>query len=273
MYQKLPINKEINIDSLYTLFTDTRDCNYRYEGESHDFWEVVCVLDGNVGVAADDELYTLKQMQAVFHKPTEFHNIWSENQQNTVFIFSFSGTMPKLSHKVYNFGHEEIQLIEEIIELIPRVFSFDNLTITNIKEGMESEAERIVKMLELLIISLLNNIKANVSDISTKSAQNYLTIISMLNQNIDRNLSITEIGKMCNMSPSGLKKTFKKYSGVAIMRYFNELKIKKAQRLLKDGYSVKETAAKLGYNDQNYFSVVFKRITGISPVKYKNNIK
>lgn len=273
MYKRLPIKKQINIDSLYTIFTDTRDSNYRFEGESHDFWEVVCVLEGNVGVAADNDLYTLKEGQTVFHKPTKFHNIWSENEKNTVFIFSFNGTMPKLTHKVYNFGPEERQIIEEIIDLTPKVFEFDRLTMSNIKEGMETEAERIVKMLELLIISLLNNIKANVSDISTKSAHNYLNIISVLNQNIDRNLQINEIAEMCNMSASGLKKTFKKYSGVAIIKYFNELKIKKAQRLLKEGYSVKETAASLGYNDQNYFSVVFKRITGNSPVKYKNKIK
>ena len=270
MYQRMPITKEVNIDSLYTIFADTRDIDYKFEGESHDFWEVVCVLKGNVGVASNNDLYTLHEGQTVFHKPMEFHNIWSENEENTVFIFSFNGTMPKVTHKVYNFGPKEKAMIDEIIQLVPSVFEFDILKITKIKEDMNSEAERIVKMLELLIISLINNVKGNVSDIATKSAQNYLTIVSVLNQNIHRNISIPEIAKICNMSVSGIKKTFTKYSGMPIMKYFNELKIKKAQKLLKDGYSVKETASILGYNDQNYFSVAFKKATGISPVKYKN---
>ena len=72
------------------------------------------------------------------------------------------------------------------------------------------------------------------------------------------------------MSQSNLKKTFRKYSGVGIIKYFNELKIEKAQKLLNSGYSVKETAATLGYNDQNYFSVVFKRVKGYSPIKLKS---
>ena len=272
MYPKMPIYKKVNIDSLHTIFTDTRDDNYKFEGESHDFWEVVCVLNGDVGVASNNELYTLHEGQTVFHKPMEFHNIWSENAKNTVFIFSFNGTMPPLNHKVYNFGHKEKALIDEIISHVPDVFEFDILNITKIKDGMDFEAERIVKMLELLIISFINNDKGNVSDISTKSAQNYLTIISVMNQNIDLNLSLPELAEICNMSISGIKKTFTKYSGMSVMKYFNELKIKKAQKLLKEGYSVKETSIILGYNDQNYFSVVFKKATGIPPVKYKNKI-
>lgn len=40
--------------------------------------------------------------------------------------------------------------------------------------------------------------------------------------------------------------------------------------MLKSGMSVKETAAALGFANQNYFSTVFKRITGSAPTKYVN---
>ncbi|MEE1043773.1 MAG: AraC family transcriptional regulator, partial [Clostridia bacterium] len=270
MYPKMPITKKVNIDSLHTIFTDTRDVNYKFEGERHDFWEVVCVLKGNVGVVSDNDLYTLHEGQTVFHKPMEFHNIWSENAENTVFIFSFNGKMPSLNHKVYNFGPKEESIIDEVINVVPNVFEFDVLNITKIKDGMDFEAERIVKMLELLIISLINNVKGNVSDISTKSAQNYLTIISAMNQNIDRNLSLPEIAKICNMSISGIKKTFKKYSGMSVMKYFNDLRIKKAQKLLKSTrLPINEIALKCGIPDYNYFSKVFKKEVGISPREYR----
>lgn len=270
MYKRLPIEQKIRIDSLYTLFSDTRGPNYHFEGERHNFWEVVCVLDGKAGVASENELYTLNEGQAVFHKPMEFHNIWSESPKNTVFIFSFEGTMPILKHKVYNFGAAERTLIGEITEVFLKTFKYTGLIMNAINPGMEYEAELIVKKLELLIMSLLNNMEADVLDLDTKSAQNYLHIISVLNDNINTNLTIEEIADICNMSQSNLKKTFRKYSGVGIIKYFNELKIEKAQKLLNEGYNVKETASLLGYADQNYFSVVFKRITGYSPIKYKN---
>ena len=269
MYKILPIEQKIRIDALYTLFSDTREPNYHFEGERHDFWEIVCVLDGKVGVASENELYTLSEGQAVFHTPMEFHNIWSENKKNTVFIFSFSGKMPQLKHKVYNFGPQERALISEIIELFPKTFKYTGLIMNRIKPGMENEAEKITKKLELLIASLISNAEVNILDLDTKSAQNYLNIISVLNHNINVNLTIEEIADLCNMSMSNLKKTFRKYSGVGIIKYFNELKIERAQKLLNEGYNVKETATALGYNDQNYFSVVFKRVTGYSPIKYK----
>lgn len=270
MYKRLPIEQRIRIDSLYTLFSDTREPNYHFEGERHNFWEVVCVMEGKVGVASENELYILNEGQAIFHSPMEFHNIWSENQKNTVFVFSFAGSMPALNHNVYNFGTQERILINEITEMLSKTFKYTGLIMNRIKPGMEQEAEKVVKKLELLITTLLSNAEVNVLDPHTKSAQNYLNIVSVLNDNTETNLTVEEIADMCNMSPSNLKKTFKKYSGVGIIKYFNELKVEKAQKLLNEGYTVKETAAALGYTDQNYFSVVFKRITGYSPIKYKN---
>lgn len=270
MYKRLPIEQKVKIDSLYTLFSDTRGPNYNFEGERHDFWELVCVLDGKVGVASEKELFTLNEGQAVFHTPMEFHNIWSENSANTVFIFSFSGTMPKLKCNVYNFSSHERLLINEIIKTYRKVFKCTDIHVSRIKPDMDNEAEKIIKKLELLIISILGNSQAVILDLESKSAQNYMNIISVLNKNKDKNLTIEEIADICKMSPSNLKKTFRKYSGVGIIKYFNELKIEKAQKLLNKGYNVKETASLLGYTDQNYFSVVFKRITGQPPMKYKN---
>lgn len=269
MYKRLQIDQKIRIDALYTLFSDTREPGYSFEGERHKFWEIVCVLEGKVGVASDNDLYTLSEGQAVIHSPMEFHNIWSENLKNTVFIFSFSGKMPNLKHKVYNFGAYERKIISEIIEQYPKTFEYSGLLMKRIKKGMENEAEKTVKKLEYFIASLISNSQADILDLKSKSAQNYLNIISVLNNNININLTIEEIADLCNMSQSNLKKTFRKYSGVGIIKYFNELKIEKAQKLLNSGYTVKETATALGYGDQNYFSVVFKRIVGYSPIKLK----
>lgn len=271
MYKPLHIEQKVKINNIYTMFSDTREPSYHFEGERHNFWEMVCVLEGKVGVAAEKELYTLNEGQAVFHSPMEFHNIWSENAKNTVFIFSFSGTMPKLEYKVYNLGTQEKLLISEIINTYKDVFKCSDIHTTKINPGMETEAEKIIKMLEILIVCTLGNTKPEILDVNSKSAQNYLNIISVLNENINSNLTVEEIADMCSMSTANLKKTFNKYSGVGIINYFNSLKIEKAQKMLKNGASVKETAFALGFSDQNYFSVVFKRIAGISPLKYKNN--
>ena len=94
-------------------------------------------------------------------------------------------------------------------------------------------------------------------------------ILSVLEQNIYRKLTISQIAKLCNMSESNLKKVFNKYAAKGIMNYFNTIKIKKAAQCIGSGMSIKETACLLGFSDQNYFSTVFKRVMGVSPAKYK----
>ncbi|MBQ2754988.1 MAG: helix-turn-helix transcriptional regulator, partial [Clostridia bacterium] len=66
---------------------------------------------------------------------------------------------------------------------------------------------------------------------------------------------------------------FTKCTGIGIKTYFNKLKVNKAKVLLKEGNSVSDTAYALGFTDQNYFSTMFKRITGNPPTFYKNNLQ
>ena len=71
------------------------------------------------------------------------------------------------------------------------------------------------------------------------------------------------------MSEVNLKKTFSKYLNIGVINYYNNLKINSAMTMLKDGMTVRETAEALGFANQNYFSTVFKRITGRTPSNYR----
>lgn len=101
--------------------------------------------------------------------------------------------------------------------------------------------------------------------IHSQSAKNYSFIVKTINDNVDKRLSINELAAICNMSAVNLQKTFSKYASVGVVEYFNRIKMQKAVELLEQGMSVKQTALLLGFHDQNYFSTVFKRITGNTP--------
>ena len=72
-----------------------------------------------------------------------------------------------------------------------------------------------------------------------------------------------------------VRRIFKQKTGMTPKAYLNNLRIKKAKELLLDKkvkYSVKQTAVACGFNDQYYFSRMFKRATGLSPDHYKRQI-
>ena len=99
-------------------------------------------------------------------------------------------------------------------------------------------------------------------------ASKYYDIMECLSENIYTKLNIDDIAKKCGMSSSSVKQIFHRYAGQGIMQYFRDLKSKEAMRLLNSGLSVKETALKMGFSDQNYFSTFFKKVTGKSPRQY-----
>ena len=106
-----------------------------------------------------------------------------------------------------------------------------------------------------------------------KSKINYNAVIKVLDENIDKRLSVSQIAKLCNMSAISLQKTFSRFANMGVMEYFNRIKIKAAKKFFEEGLSVKEVAMSLGFEDPNYFSTVFKRITGNSPNKVRKKDK
>ena len=67
----LKINRCLQINRLYTLFTKDMLGNFFYEGEYHDFWEAVYIISSKAGVSADDKIYSLSKGDIIFHKPME----------------------------------------------------------------------------------------------------------------------------------------------------------------------------------------------------------
>ena len=95
-----------------------------------------------------------------------------------------------------------------------------------------------------------------------------------MQKNIDKALAISEIAGTVNLSPSHLTTTFKKKTGFTLIEYFNQLKTQKAcQYLLFTDLRVNEIADKLGFDDPYYFTRMFTKIIGVSPVKYRSKRK
>ena len=88
----------------------------------------------------------------------------------------------------------------------------------------------------------------------------------------NESISISEISKMCNITPEYFRSLFKKTFGSSPVKYINELKISRAKELLGSGlYSVFEAATLSGYSDPSHFSREFKKAVGISPARFKEN--
>ena len=83
------------------------------------------------------------------------------------------------------------------------------------------------------------------------------------------NIDLEEVAGKLHLSSSYLGEVFKSYTGLTPYQYYLHLKVNKAKELLEIGeLSIKEVAYKLAFEDQYYFSRLFKKKTGVSPSRW-----
>lgn len=88
--------------------------------------------------------------------------------------------------------------------------------------------------------------------------------------NYGQHISLEETAGMVYLSPSYLSRIFKKETGVSFNEYLNRVRINKAKELLQDrALRMTDIALMVGFEDQSYFTKVFKRVTGMLPKEYR----
>jgi AraC-like DNA-binding protein len=226
-----------------------------------------------VGITADKNVYILSAGQMIVHRPNEFHAIWSDcdSEPETV-IFSFQASaFPEFSKRVYRLTPEKVTEIRDIYRAAERAFELKNNNVNSIKKDMEGEACAVVKRLELFLLSALSAENAVHSEYSGRGVENYIRILSVMENCLDKALTASELADLSHMSLPNLEKTVYRFSGCGAMAYYNGLKMQRAAELLSNGSSVKEVALGLGFSNQNYFSAAFKKWSGKAPSLYKKS--
>lgn len=97
-------------------------------------------------------------------------------------------------------------------------------------------------------------------------------ILHYLHLHIENYYTLVALTHELNLSQSYASKIFKEHMHTSIMKYGKELKIKRAQSLLRKSDSITEIGEKLGFYDQAHFSRTFKSFTGISPQQFRTTI-
>jgi AraC-like DNA-binding protein len=95
----------------------------------------------------------------------------------------------------------------------------------------------------------------------------------LMEEQIDNDTNLNVIADTLEVSTSHLNNLFKRYTSMTPHRYLINIKMVRAKDLLDQGVSVKEVASLLGFNDEYYFSRLFKSKTGFSPSQWKQSVE
>ena len=267
-YTPCPLRKTLDLTALHTAFAHSMEPGYSSQSESHNFWEIIVVLEGEATVVTGEAVILLKKNSMVVHPPLEFHRHFNHSQiRNKYAVLSFSADRtPEAKKGTYSLSSSEVVEFRAIIQLIREQYVMDKICVLHKKTTARPSIDQEVKSrLEFFLSTVLFNQISPYND----SDRDYQRIVSYLRDNIHRNLTVPLIAEELEMSVANLKRIFSLYAGIGIMKHFNQLKFQKAVQLLEQGHSVQEVSEMLAFTSQSVFSTAFKKAMGIPPSKFR----
>jgi transcriptional regulator GlxA family with amidase domain len=105
----------------------------------------------------------------------------------------------------------------------------------------------------------------NHEDEQIKKAQEFIE------SNFQKKITVDQLAEMCALSRRNLERRFKKATANTVIEYIQRVKIEAAKSELESSQqNVNEVMYNVGYSDTKAFRTIFKKITGISPIRYRD---
>ena len=286
-YIKTGLPSVVNVSKVVTIHYYEFDEKFVFEGERHDFWEMVYVDKGQVEISTEDRVHRLAQGELIFHRPNEFHAIRALNSSPNFFVISFVCTSPAMAyfegfHTVLDKGlkpflssilHEAEQTFE-----IPK--NDPNLKKLTKKQNAALGGEQLIKLyLEELLIHLTRGIAEKKSGTvfpSKESMESYLVvdIKRTIEENVNEVFRIDALCRRIGYGKSYLSRVFREQTGETLATYATKMKIKRARQLIREGnLNFSQISDRLAFDNPQYFSRVFKRVVGMTPTEFKASLQ
>ena len=283
-YFKHKINNLLVINGIITVHYFEFSKNFKHDGESHDFWEIVYADKEDIICSADGKEILLKSGQMLFHKPNVWHTLASDGKHApTVFIISFdcrSEAMRFFEDKVITLDKQSLKYVYAIIDEAKNSFDipYSNPYAKKLeihKNPSLGGVQLIKNFLEIMLIGIMRSLTEDKGEkvfiTNNDNADKMVKdTIKLLKEHVEDKISIDDVCKKTSYSRAYLFKKFKQTTGSSVMEYYLNLTLERGKQLIRENdLSVKQIADILCFDTPNYFSKTFKKKTGLTPLQYK----
>jgi AraC-like DNA-binding protein len=245
----------------------------------HDYLELSYVLSGHATYKINDTFYKVKAGDLLPFNPNVYHGQYLSNGEQLHEIHI------GIKNLQFNSLPEDYIINENyfsIVDFSKQDNDFLNCCEEIIKEqkSMKPGYDLVLKSLVMrLIVILLREVGSfEEGDKDTLCAFEFSekanivgTIISFMKENYMKDISLDKISKNMYLSPVYISKIFKEEVGNSPINYLIKIRLEKACNLLRKNKetSIKEISKLVGYDDAYYFSKLFKKYYGFSPMQFK----
>lgn len=255
--------------------------NYNMEFHHHNAMEIMYVVEGSCSVETATEKIELRKHDFIFIDADAIHRL-------------LVGTNTRCRMLNIEFGFEARSSITPSVKQL----AAQNEPLNQLLQAAEpylvmkasNEFYETLKMLilelddyktdslmvQIMFSELLIRVARLAEQLYETDAADHLTehhvnkALAFIHQHYDQNLKVQHIAENINLHPSYFHRIFKAYTGVAVMEYLTDFRLKKAKMLLaQTDMSISEISYSVGINSSQYFSTLFKKHSDVSPLEYR----
>ncbi len=292
-YKNTCLRTTLSVSSIISIHYFDYMSDFSFPGESHDFWEFLCVDKGEIDAVAGEKRHTLKRGSIIFHQPNEFHNVITNGRSApSLVVVAFechSPYMDAFREQILTVQETERALLAQIIIEARQAFvgrlddPYQEELIRNTDAPGFGAEQLIRNYLEELLIHLYRRYFANPLPVPAQNHkyprlerpnETYNRIIRYMEEHINEQLTIENICKNTLISRSRLQKLFQELHGCGVMEFFTLMKIDTAKELIRSNQlNFTQISDRLGYTSIHYFSRQIKKITHMNPSEYASSIR
>lgn len=291
-YKSVVLEDSVTINRIISVHYFQYMSDFSFPGESHDFWELVCVDRGEIDALAGDRRLTLKKGNILFHKPNEFHNVLTNGKVSpSLVVIGFECHSPAIKsfeEQLMSVQDTEKELLAQIIVEARNTFSgrlddpYQEELIFNSEPLTFGSAQLISHYLEQLMIHLYRRYFSYSLPVrssrflaeASSGNDTYNRIVRYMEEHLGERMTIDRICRDNLVGRSQLQKLFRDTKGCGVIEFFSMMKIDTAKQIIRDNQlNFTQIADRLGYNSIHYFSRQFKQITTMTPSEYATSIR
>ncbi len=251
-------------ECLLYLTVSSYDGKWQSMPHTHSFCELFFVTEGEGFFSINEQRYPVRKNNFVIVNPHVIHTESIREDQSLSYIV--------LGIENLKFeGEEQPVRIYDFSEQSGEICALFDLMIEEMRKK-ESDYERV---LQLYLKALLLKIERHThyrfhSTPSKEISSECLNIKEYITENYNQNITLDALAKMHHRSRFHISRTFSEAFGISPMHYLAEIRILAAKNLLiTSDFTIQQIVEMTGFSSSVYFSQAFKKSTGLSPRKFR----
>ena len=282
-FQTVTLKKDLVINALHMVHYYELTKQFTGPLKVFDAWELIYVDRGQVLITTDTGNFPLSAGELYLHSPNIPHGLQGDGNNSanllSVIFPCRSPILHQLSGRHLRPNSSQQALLKDILRESRASFGnkLDDPSVlhpTREKDPPIGAEQMIGCYLTELLVSHLRQVNRPQSVDKKRGSQPVLdAIITYMEQNLTRKMSMELLSEEFHVSESYIKRLFAQYKQTGAIKFFTALKIEQAKKLLREREkNVSQIAEDMGYDNIYYFCNQFKKFTGMSPMEYRKSV-